>query len=41
MSRKRIDAPRDDFPTFPLYVFTVLWQQTVEIAFGKNATSLQ
>ena len=41
MSRKRIDAPRDDFPTFPLYVVTVLWQQTLEIALGKNATSLQ
>ena len=41
MSRKSIDAPRDDFPTFPLYVFTVLWQQTLEIALGKNATSLQ
>ena len=43
MSRKWRDAARDDFPSlsFPLYVFTVLSQQTLEIALNKNATSLQ
>ena len=44
MSRKWIDAPRDNFPSlsFPLYVFTVLWHRVNwEIARNKNTTSLQ
>ena len=44
MSRKWIDALRDDFPSlsFPLYVFTVLWHRlNIETAPSKNATSLQ
>ena len=46
MSRKWIDAPRDDFSSLylisPLIVFTVLWHRlNLETAPSKNATSLQ
>ena len=44
MSRKWIDAPSCDFPSFSfsLYVFTVLWHRlNLETGPSKNATSLQ
>ena len=46
MSRKWIDAPRDDFSSLylisPLIVFTVLWHRlNLETAPSKNATSLR